>query len=268
MGVRSYWGALKTHAADEGTPIQGSGLSKLSPVLGEILTHKRFGKCDETEDRKTGAYVYLLCFWPAIRRDRGLYNIDRPAAALGGEGMLSPYPTISFVKLFAYPGAVAGVIGIGLITINRFKHQEKVGIGGYFDWLLITVIILLMVTGVGAVGFQAGKYRRAGISDLFRPSVDSAVPLHVRAVLQDGPHGLQDHSAYLCPRFRKGHWYRVATETYYQRGRSRKGAPAFLCLSPASITIMKKQPGLILLRSRQKEYSKGSDSWPLSTIKL
>ena len=72
----------------------------------------------------------------------------------GGEGMLSPYPTISLVKLFAYPGAAAGIIGIGLITINRFKHQEKIGIGSYFDWLLITIIILLMVTGIGAVAFR------------------------------------------------------------------------------------------------------------------
>ena len=154
MGVRSYWGALKTHAADEGTPIQGSGLTKLGPVLGEILTHKRFGKCDETEDRKT-AHMFIFYAFGLLFAATVISTILTDLPLLwGGEGVLSPYPTISFVKLFAYPGAAAGIIGIGLITINRFKHQEKIGLGSFFDWLLITIIILLMVTGIGAVVFR------------------------------------------------------------------------------------------------------------------
>lgn len=154
MGVRGYWGALKAHATDEGIPIQGSGFSRLGPVLSEVMTHKRFGKCDETEDRKISHlfifYAFALLFAATII---STVLTDGPLL-WGGEGILSPYPTISVVKLFAYPGAAAGLIGIGLITINRFKHQEKIGIGGFFDWLLITIIILLMVTGIGTVAFR------------------------------------------------------------------------------------------------------------------
>ena len=154
LGIRSYWGALKSHAAGEGTPMAGSGFGKLGPVLGEIFTHKRFGKCDETEDRKTSHmfifYAFALLFAATII---STVLTDGPMI-WGGEGVLSPYPTKSVVKLFAYPGAAAGIIGIGLITINRFKHQEKIGIGSYFDWLLISVIIVLMVTGIGAVIFR------------------------------------------------------------------------------------------------------------------
>ncbi|MCL4473430.1 MAG: quinone-interacting membrane-bound oxidoreductase complex subunit QmoC [Actinobacteria bacterium] len=157
LGIRSYWGALKAHAADEGQPIAGSGFGKLGPVFGEILTHKRFGKCDETEDRKTSHmfifYAFALLFGATIV---STLLTDGPLL-WGGEGVLSPYPTISVVKLFAYPGAIAGVIGIGLITINRFKHQEKLGVGSYFDWLLISVIILLMVTGILTVLFRLGN---------------------------------------------------------------------------------------------------------------
>ncbi|MHB9053723.1 MAG: quinone-interacting membrane-bound oxidoreductase complex subunit QmoC [Thermoleophilia bacterium] len=155
LGIRSYWGALKAHAADEGQPIAGSGFGKLGPVIGEIFTHKRFGKCDETEDRKTSHmfifYAFGLLFLATIV---STLLTDGPLL-WGGEGVLSPYPTISVVKLFAYPGAAAGLIGIGLITINRFKHQEKLGgLGSYFDWLLISVIIVLMVTGIGSVAFR------------------------------------------------------------------------------------------------------------------
>jgi quinone-modifying oxidoreductase subunit QmoC len=154
LGVRNYWGMMKQHAADEGAPISGSGMSQVGPVLTEIATHERFGKCDETKDRKVSHlfifYAFGLLFIATIIST--LFT-DLPLL-WGGEGVLSPYPTISFVKLFAYTGAVAGAIGITLIIINRFKHQEKVGAGSYFDWLLIVVVLLLMVTGIGAAAFR------------------------------------------------------------------------------------------------------------------
>ena len=154
LGIRNYWGMMKQHAMEEGAPISGSGMAQVGPVLGEIAVHKRFGKCDETKDRKVSHlfifYAFALLFLATIVST--LFT-DLPLL-WGGEGVVSPYPTISFVKLFAYPGAAAGIIGIGLITVNRFKHQEKIGIGSYFDWLLISIIILLMITGIGSVAFR------------------------------------------------------------------------------------------------------------------
>ena len=31
---------------------------------------------------------------------------------------------------------------------NRFKNAEKVGIGSYFDWLLITIVGVIMASGI------------------------------------------------------------------------------------------------------------------------
>ncbi|MHB8792265.1 MAG: quinone-interacting membrane-bound oxidoreductase complex subunit QmoC [Thermoleophilia bacterium] len=154
LGIRGYWGALKAHAEDEGTTMSGSGLGNLGSVMGEVLTHKRFGKCDETEDRKV-SHMFIFYAFVLLFAATAVSTILTDGPLLwGSHGAESPYPTISLVKLFAYPGAIAGIIGIGLITINRFKHQEKIGIGGYFDWLLITIIILLMVSGIGSVAFR------------------------------------------------------------------------------------------------------------------
>jgi len=154
LGMRNYWGMMKAHVTEEGKPFQGSGMSQVGPVMGEIASHKRFGKCDETEDRKVSHlfifYAFALLF---VATAVSTLLTDGPLI-WGGHGTESPYPTISFVKLFAYPGAIAGVIGIALIIINRFKHQEKIGAGSYFDWLLISLVLLLMVTGVGTVGFR------------------------------------------------------------------------------------------------------------------
>lgn len=154
LGIRNYWGMMKAYTNEEGTPVTGSGMSQVGPVLGEIVTHDRFGKCDETKDRKISHlfifYAFLLLFAATAV---STVLTDGPLL-WGGHGTESPYNTISFVKLFAYPGAIAGAIGIVLIIANRFKHQEKVGMGSYFDWLLISVVVLLMLTGIGSVTFR------------------------------------------------------------------------------------------------------------------
>jgi len=154
LGVRNYWSMMKAHVEEEGKPLNGNGMSQVGPVIGEIASHKKFGKCDETKDRKVSHlfifYAFGLLFAATIV---STILTDLPLI-WGGEGMLSPYPTISFVKLFGYSGAIAGIVGIGLIIINRIKHQEKIGIGSYFDWLLISLVLLLMLTGIGTVGFR------------------------------------------------------------------------------------------------------------------
>lgn len=142
IGVKRYWGVLSEHAKSEGTPLNGGGFSQLGPVLSEIMTHKRFGKCDETEDRKI---AHLFIFYGFI-----LLFITT-ATSVGFHYILnkySPYPQLGPVKILGNAGAFAGIVGIGMITINRFKHQEKVGLGSYFDWLLIIVILIIMVTGI------------------------------------------------------------------------------------------------------------------------
>ncbi len=153
MGVSSYWKMLSNTLLSEGGALQGSGMSQLGKVLGEIMTHKRFGKCDETKDRKTS---HLLIFYAFL----GLF-LTTAISALGEYvahqhspyGWNNPVP----VKWVGSISAAAGLIGIGWIIVNRFKHAEKIGIGAYFDWLLISVVATVIVTGVGAWGLRVGN---------------------------------------------------------------------------------------------------------------
>lgn len=151
LGVKNYWGLMSKTASAEGVKMSGSGLGHLGPVLSEIITHKRFGKCDENEDRKIAHlfifYGFLLLFVAT-------------ATSVGFHYLLhkySPYDQISPVKFFGNTGAIAGILGIGLITINRFKHADKAGVGSYYDWLLIGVIMVIMVTGLGAELLRLGN---------------------------------------------------------------------------------------------------------------
>ncbi|MBE0428482.1 MAG: quinone-interacting membrane-bound oxidoreductase complex subunit QmoC [Thermoleophilia bacterium] len=154
LGVRNYWGMMKAHADREGIRLKTGGLAQVGPVLSEIITHKRFGKCDETKDRKTSHLFIFYSFGLLFAATAVSVLYTYGPLLWGGEGTHSPFPTIHPVKFFGYTGAAAGVIGIGLITINRFKHQQKTGMGSYFDWLLIVLVIVLMFTGIGSAAFR------------------------------------------------------------------------------------------------------------------
>jgi quinone-modifying oxidoreductase subunit QmoC len=159
LGVKKYWSMMVANARSEGIQLKGSGFSQLGPAITEILAHRRFGKCDETKDRKISHlfifYAFVLLFLTTALSVFFHYILKK----------YSPYPQIGPVKFLGNAGAIAGIVGISLIVINRFKHQEKVGLGSYFDWLLIFVILLIMITGIlseifrlaniGAIAFPA-----------------------------------------------------------------------------------------------------------------
>ena len=52
------------------------------------------------------------------------------------------------VKFFGLIGAIGLLLGVVLMINNRFKNAEKAGIGSYFDWLLISIIGVIMASGI------------------------------------------------------------------------------------------------------------------------
>lgn len=150
MGGRKYWGdMMKKHTAGGGKAAAKGFLGSLWPTLSEFLTHKRFRECDETEDR---ANAHLLVFYGFI----GLALTTAWAVfysyglAIIGDGYHSPYPMYDPIKWLGNISAAAGVIGITMVLIYRFKHADRVGVGSYFDWMLITIIYIILLSGIAA----------------------------------------------------------------------------------------------------------------------
>ena len=52
------------------------------------------------------------------------------------------------MKIWGNLSAIALLTGITLIVLNRLKTSPRAGLGSYFDWLLITVIYTITVTGI------------------------------------------------------------------------------------------------------------------------
>ncbi len=156
LGVKKFWGDMKSANGVSSGDLKGSIIATAKQVLG----HEKFKTCDVSRDRYSSHlfvfYSFVLLF---ITTAIGALYIDVLH-------MESPF-SIGYgtpVKLFGIAGAVAIIIGTLLMINNRFKNAEKVGLGSYFDWLLICIIGV-----VGLSGTLAYLTRIAGVGGIAYP---------------------------------------------------------------------------------------------------
>ncbi len=154
IGISRYW---KDMAQAAGQPKSRAGIGSLvSATVTEILSHKRFDKCNVTKDRKlahllvfysfiglaiTTSWAVLYLYGPPIMKLMGM----EPFRWMLGE---SPYPLSDPVKWIGNISALGLLAGIVLVIRNRYSNKEKSGFGGYYDWLFIWIVFAIMATGI------------------------------------------------------------------------------------------------------------------------
>ena len=156
LGVKKFWADMKQAGGVSSGDLKASIIETAKQVLG----HEKFKKCDVSKDRYTShMFVFYSFILLGITTALGVLYIDVL-------GLHSPFKFGygTPVKLFGVAGAVAIIIGILLMINNRFNNQEKLGLGSYFDWLLITIIGV-----VGLSGTLAYLTRIAGIGMIAYP---------------------------------------------------------------------------------------------------
>ncbi len=154
MGVSRYWKDM-VRTAGPVAP-KGSIWNAIIATINEILSHKRFEKCNVTKERKISHFLVFFSFIGlAITTAWAVVYLYGPGIMklLGAEPfkwMLgpSPYPLTDPVKWIANASALSLLIGITLVIRNRMKNQEKAGKGGYYDWLFIYIIYAITATGI------------------------------------------------------------------------------------------------------------------------
>lgn len=157
MGVKKFWADMKTANGVSSGDLKGNVIA----TAKEILAHKKFKDCNVSADRYSS---HLLVFFgfvaAAIATAFGVLYIDIL-------GMHSPFTlTYGFpIKIFGNIGAIGIIAGIIMMMSNRFKNAEKLnGVGSYFDWLLIGLILV-----IGISGFLAQLLRMAGVGPIAYP---------------------------------------------------------------------------------------------------
>jgi quinone-modifying oxidoreductase subunit QmoC len=119
----------------------GSFVSNLIPVLIEIVTHKRFNKCEAARPRKTGHFALFWGFVGAAVTS-GLLVVDLYI-------LKSPMPlalTHPF-KILGNLSAVLLVIGVVMLIANRTSDNPQVGASTAYDNFFMSVVALVVLSG-------------------------------------------------------------------------------------------------------------------------
>lgn len=156
LGMRKFWADMKTANGVTSGDVKSSAIE----MIKEFLTHQKFKTCDVSKDRYTSHMLLFYGFLAAgIATALGVLYIDV-------FGIESPFGFDKglIVKLFGFIGAIGIIAGILLMMSNRFKNAEKLGVGSYFDWVLLGIIGI-----VGLSGFLSWMLRLAGVAPLAYP---------------------------------------------------------------------------------------------------
>jgi quinone-modifying oxidoreductase subunit QmoC len=157
-GIKRLWSGMKANAG--GVPGTGSPMSHLVPAITTILTHKRFADCTVNRLRQWGHLLLFYAFaglavvttWAIIYLyGHELLGIKAFGPFHFGE---APYPITDPMKMLALASSVAFALGITIILVNRLGQAAKAGMGSYFDWIFLAIVV-----GVGATGMLSWGMR-------------------------------------------------------------------------------------------------------------
>ncbi len=127
-------------------------------IVEEIITHKKFSDCQVATDtaeeagaksgRKTGHLILVFAFVALA-----LVTAIVAGASWGGMvfpalKMPTPLDQGNPVKILANIGALAMVIGLGLLTMRRMKLNPKYQGSSFYDWYLLGLIWTVAITGI------------------------------------------------------------------------------------------------------------------------
>ena len=131
----------------------------LLPSVVEIVKHKRFNECGANHSRILGHLPLMLAFiallivtsYAFIAKDivSLFVNPELSQALHGPIAMTNP------IKWLANIGAIALIVGVGILWANRSRMEEEQGTAAtFYDWFLIVEIM-----AVGVTGFLAQMFR-------------------------------------------------------------------------------------------------------------
>jgi quinone-modifying oxidoreductase, subunit QmoC len=162
VGIKKLWNGMKSQAG--AMKSSGSLVGDIVSSVTEILGHSKFGDCTVNKGRQLGHMLLFYSFaglavvttWAIIYLyGSELLGIQAFGPFHFGE---SPYPMSDPVKILALLSSIAFAAGVVLLLMNRFAQAGKSGLGSYFDWIFLTVVI-----GVGATGMLSWGLRLADL---------------------------------------------------------------------------------------------------------
>jgi quinone-modifying oxidoreductase subunit QmoC len=155
VGLFRFWGGMKATDAALGKSemVLGFVPSAIKAVTA-ILTHARFGKCEDRASRKT---AHLMAFYGflALFIVTSWAVVDLYVMPLLGVEPLYPFGLLHPMKILANVGGILLIVGSGKAILDRKnapadgKHQST-----SFDWIFVWLLFLVGLTGYAVEVFR------------------------------------------------------------------------------------------------------------------
>ncbi|HUJ18998.1 MAG TPA: quinone-interacting membrane-bound oxidoreductase complex subunit QmoC [Nitrospirota bacterium] len=163
VGIKRLWNGMKAQAG--GMQSSGNLVGDIISSITTILAHSKFADCNVNRMRQWGHMLLFYAFaglavvttWAIVY----LYGYELLGIQAFGPFHFgeSPYPNSDPVKILALVSSVAFAAGVVILLLNRLGQAGKAGMGSYFDWIFLTIVI-----GVGATGMAAWALRLADMN--------------------------------------------------------------------------------------------------------
>lgn len=150
VGYRNYWRNMKKSQVLQTRP-KKSFLSAGFEVLMDLMRHKNFDKCPTNSNRRWG-HFYVFWGFVGTMIATGIVVLGEmyEFGILPLEIFHFPYPMGIFhpVKVLGMISGVLLLIGLALLFMKRLQTAKREGISTYNDWLFLSILLGVAVTGV------------------------------------------------------------------------------------------------------------------------
>ena len=160
VGIKRLWAGMKAQAGEMKS--SGSLGGDIVSSVTTILAHSKFADCNVNRLRQWGHMLLFYSFaglavvttWAIVY----LYGFELLGIQPFGPFHFgeSPYPNSDPVKILALVSSIAFAAGVVILLFNRFAKAGKAGMGSYFAWIFLTIVI-----GFGATGMLSWALRLA-----------------------------------------------------------------------------------------------------------
>ncbi len=141
VSVGRFWHGLNANA---GAPVKGLWPS-IGATLKGVFVHDNFTSCTRERPRY---WSHLLVFFGFLALGMvTLWVITAGINPLMQKDFVYPFGFWNPWKLLANAGGAALLAGLSLMIFYRSRNTDQAGAGSYFDWTLISTLLLVILTG-------------------------------------------------------------------------------------------------------------------------
>ena len=138
MSLLKFWKTM----GQNGSATEKGFVPALIETIVELISHKRFAKCEANGDRRIGHLLVLYAFVGlAITTIWITYYYYVPHIE-------THIPLSDPMKWLGNTSAAALIIGSLILVVNRMKDKGIDTVSSSFDWTFLIMIVLLAVSGI------------------------------------------------------------------------------------------------------------------------